>query len=75
MRVEEQEKLVHEMESSLQRAVMDRDRKLTTQQQEYERKMQLLMKQLSEMEMEKDTPRPLPTDSKYVSPIVVFSLF
>ena len=64
MRVEEQEKVVQEMESSLQRAILDRDRKLTAQQQEYERKMQILMKQLSEMEMEKDTPRPLPTDSK-----------
>ena len=54
MRCDEQERIVAELKASLQRSAMEMDRKLTKQQQEYERKIQvslfcLLMKQLCEM--------------------------
>ena len=48
MKVEEQEALIREMEQNLQKSALEADRKLTQQQQDYERKMQLIMQQLSE---------------------------
>ncbi len=50
MRIEEQERCVHDLEGSLQRAAMETDRKLTIQQQDYEKKMQVLMRQLADAE-------------------------
>ena len=50
MRLEETERIVSELESGLQRAAMDADRRLTQQQQKYEQKIQLLMRQLMENE-------------------------
>lgn len=47
VRVEEQEAVIREMEQSLQKAALDADRKLTQQQQDYERKIQMLVQQLS----------------------------
>ena len=45
--VEEQERLVTELRSSLHRAGLELDRKLTRQQQEYEAKVQRLLQQLA----------------------------
>jgi len=44
--------MVHiaELESCVEKATMEADRRLTQQQQEYERRMQLLMKQLTQAE-------------------------
>ena len=53
MKVDEQERLIHELEASLQRSLLEKDRKLTTQQQEYERKIQALMHQLAEGQQNK----------------------
>ncbi len=41
---------MHDLEGSLQRAAMETDRKLTIQQQDYEKKMQVLMRQLADAE-------------------------
>lgn len=51
MRLEEQTTKSLELEASLQHTSMDADCRLTKQQQEYERKIQLLMKQLTETEL------------------------
>lgn len=51
VKVDEQESVVRELESSLQQASAESDRKLTKLQQEYERKVQLLVRKLSEKEM------------------------
>ncbi len=48
MKIEEQETALKELEASLQRSAMELDRRLTTQQQEYEKKVQVLMRQLAE---------------------------
>ena len=48
MKVEELETVIKELETSLHRSTMESDRKMTHQQQEYEKKIQVLMKQLSE---------------------------
>ena len=48
MKIDEQERLLHEMEGALQRSAVETDRRLTTQQKEYEQKIQLLMHQLME---------------------------
>lgn len=48
MKIEDEEKLIKELEVRLQRSTMETDRKLTQQQQESEKKIQLLMHQLSE---------------------------
>ena len=50
MRIEEQERCLHDLEGSLQRAAMETDRKLTIQQQDYEKKIQVLMRQLADSE-------------------------
>ena len=50
MKADEMERLTHELETSLQRAGLEADRRLTQQQQEYEKKIQLLMRQLMEAE-------------------------
>lgn len=50
VKVDEQESVVRELESSLQQASSESDRKLTKLQQEYERKVQLLVRKLSEKE-------------------------
>ena len=48
MKVEELETTIKELETSLHRSTMESDRKMTHQQQEYEKKIQVLMRQLSE---------------------------
>lgn len=48
MRVDEQERVIADLESSLQRVGMEGDRRLTQQQQEYEKKLQVVMRQLNE---------------------------
>ena len=48
MKVEELETMIKELETSLHRSTMESDRKMTRQQQEYEKKIQILMRQLSE---------------------------
>ena len=53
--MDEQERLICELEASLQRATIETDRRLTQQQREHEKTMQLLMKQLSETSAEKTT--------------------
>lgn len=50
MKTEEQDAMLKELEASLQRSAIELDRKLTHQQQEYEKKIQVLMRQLSEAE-------------------------
>ena len=47
MKQEETERFVRELEGALQRAGIDLDRRLTQQQQAYERKIQLLVHQLT----------------------------
>lgn len=46
VKCEEQERIIHELETALQRSALELDRRLTQQQQEYERKIQMLMHQL-----------------------------
>ncbi|KAI0219309.1 hypothetical protein LSAT2_029120 [Lamellibrachia satsuma] len=53
VKIDEQERLICELEASLQRATIETDRRLTQQQREHEKMMQLLMKQLSESTTEK----------------------
>ena len=48
VKIDEQERLISELESSLQRSTIETDRRLTQQQREHEKTTQLLMKQLSE---------------------------
>ncbi|KAK2183775.1 hypothetical protein NP493_289g01021 [Ridgeia piscesae] len=55
VKMDEQERLICELEASLQRATIETDRRLTQQQREHEKTMQLLMKQLSETSAEKTT--------------------
>ena len=50
MKIEEHETIIKELEAKLHRSAMESDRKLTHQQQEYEKKIQVLMRQLSEAE-------------------------
>ena len=52
MKLDEQERIVGELETSLQRMTLETDRKLTFQQQEYEKKMQVLVHQLAQTEGE-----------------------
>ncbi len=56
MKNDEQERIIQELESSLQRTGMEMDRKLTKQQQENEKKIQVLMHQLAELENGSVTP-------------------
>nr|KAG5694021.1 hypothetical protein BaRGS_002475 [Batillaria attramentaria] len=46
VKCDEQERVIRELESALQRSALELDRRLTQQQQEYEKKIQLLMHQL-----------------------------
>ncbi|XP_077978007.1 kinesin-like protein KIF27 isoform X2 [Glandiceps talaboti] len=46
MKIDEQERFIHDLENALQKSAMERDRKLTVQQREHEEKVQLLMKQM-----------------------------
>ncbi|XP_046330087.2 kinesin-like protein KIF27 isoform X1 [Haliotis rufescens] len=48
VKIDEQERIIRELESTLQRSNMDSDRRLVQQQREYEQKMQLLMHQVTE---------------------------
>ena len=48
--MDEQEVTIRDLESSLQQSSLDADRRLTRVQQEYERKVQLLMRKLMEAE-------------------------
>ena len=52
MKLDEQERIVGELETSLHRMTLETDRKLTFQQQEYEKKMQVLVHQLAQTEGE-----------------------
>lgn len=47
VKLDEQERLIRELEGALQRAAVEVDRRLTKQQREYEQKMQLLMHQIT----------------------------
>ncbi|KAL4224634.1 Kinesin-like protein kif27 [Mactra antiquata] len=48
VKIDEQERLIRDLEGSLQRSAVDIDRRLMAQQKEYEQKIQLLMHQLME---------------------------
>ena len=48
VKLDEQERLIHDLQGALQQASVEVDRRLTTQQKEYEQKIQLLMHQLME---------------------------
>ena len=48
MKIDEQERLIRELEGTIQRSAVEIDRKLMSQQKEYEQKIQLLMHQLME---------------------------
>lgn len=48
VKIDEQERLIRELEGSLQRSTVEIDRRLMSQQREYEEKIQLLMHQLTE---------------------------
>jgi len=50
MKTDEQMVRIAELESCVEKATMEADRRLTQQQEEYERRIQLLMKQLSQEE-------------------------
>lgn len=41
MKIDEQERFIHDLESTLQRQAIDMDRRLTQQQQQYEKKIQV----------------------------------
>ena len=45
---------IAELESCVEKATMEADRRITQQQQEYERRIELLMKQLSQAESGSD---------------------
>ncbi|XP_078332440.1 kinesin-like protein KIF27 isoform X6 [Crassostrea virginica] len=47
VKLDEQERLIRELEGALQRAAVEVDRRLTKQQREYEQKIQLLMHQIT----------------------------
>ncbi|XP_070566373.1 kinesin-like protein KIF27 isoform X2 [Ptychodera flava] len=47
MKIDEQERVIHDLENALQKTAMEKDRKLTLQQKEHEQKVQLLMKQIA----------------------------
>ena len=48
MKLDEQERVCHELESRLQRQTIEMDRRLTQQQQQYEKKMQVLLQQMAQ---------------------------
>ncbi|XP_045174185.2 kinesin-like protein KIF27 isoform X3 [Mercenaria mercenaria] len=48
VKIDEQERLIRELEGTLQRSAVEIDRRLMAQQKEYEQKIQLLMHQLME---------------------------
>ena len=50
MKADEQMVRIAELESCVEKATMEADRRLTRQQQEYEQRIQLLMKQLTQAE-------------------------
>ena len=50
MKADEQMVQIAELESCVEKATMEADRRLMQQQQEYERRIQLLMKQLTQAE-------------------------
>lgn len=50
MKSEEQIVKIAELESCVEKATMDADRRLTQQQQQYEHRIELLMRQLTEVE-------------------------
>ncbi|XP_021353306.1 kinesin-like protein KIF27 [Mizuhopecten yessoensis] len=66
VKIDEQERLIREMESSLQRTQVDIDRRLTKQQKEYEQKIQLLMRQITEMGGAGGGPQADDKDSKHL---------
>ena len=48
---DEQERLIRELEAALQRSAVEVDRRITKQTWEYEQKIQMLMRQLSDSGM------------------------
>ena len=56
MKIDEQERLILDLQGALQQASVEVDRRLTTQQKEYEQKIQLLMHQLMEAGNSNSTP-------------------
>jgi len=50
MKSEEQIVKIAELESCVEKATMDADRRLTQQQQQYEHRIELLMRQLTDVE-------------------------
>ena len=50
MKADEQMVRIAELESCVEKATMEADRRLTQQQQDYERRIQLLVKQLTQAE-------------------------
>ena len=48
MQIQEQELLIRNLQSQQQQLVLESDRRLTQQQQEHERKIQVLVRQLTE---------------------------
>lgn len=52
VKLDEQESVIRDLELNLEQASAEADRKLTKLQQEYERKIQLLMRRLMEKEAE-----------------------
>ena len=50
MKADEQMVRIAELESCVEKATMEADRRLTQQQEEYEHRIQLLMKQLTQEE-------------------------
>ncbi len=51
MKVDEQMVRIAELESCVDRSAMDADRRLTQQQQDYEKRIHLLMKQVAETDL------------------------
>ncbi len=51
MKVDEQERIIKELESALEHGTLDLDRKVTEQQHDYEQKIQVLMKQLADSDL------------------------
>ena len=71
MKVDEQDRLIIDLESSLGRAGIETDRRLTQQQQQYERKIQALMRQLADVNLHNSTTTSLTASidkEKYVPP-------
>ena len=56
VKIDEQERLILDLRGALQQSGVEADRRLTTQQKEYEQKIQLLMHQLMESPSNSNPP-------------------